>query len=530
MPASASAICWASVAGTDTGDMAPISRNGVITTGWPARTYSNIAREHAVVVAQRRVDVDQRDRSPGLRSIASRPPNRISAHRDRVDRVRARGDRAHVRTCRSASAARSTMSRWRESSGASFGSQMVPPAESSCGNDCDSLAEAARSRPSSPRGARRPRARTAARRPTRTPCGRRRGGRCARGCGPGRRTRCGAFATCSMHEVGVEADVLALGLLPGRGEQLDGLGQDELDADLGHDPPPAAVEGRDRLLGEDLVARHPVDEHAPRLRLQDLAVCGTSVPHAESERNADRNPVDRPRRAAARPASWRATEPIERRRAGRGVPDCPRARSRRAISALERRGPAAARRARGGVRPGPVLLGLARRGVADDDLVGARRAELRAPRRARPARRSTWRCRRRSASSDLAQVDSRHFLGTRELGRPPGAAMRRRPSARCSSRSAPHPARRSSVHAARSPSRQLEALVRARGYAVAVGELEPGLAAVAAPVRDAGGEIVAALTISGPELRLTTSALAELATGARRRGRRPLGASSATAP
>ena len=43
MPASPSAICWASEAGIDTGDIAPISRNGVITTGWPARTYSNIA-------------------------------------------------------------------------------------------------------------------------------------------------------------------------------------------------------------------------------------------------------------------------------------------------------------------------------------------------------------------------------------------------------------------------------------------------------------------------------------------------------
>ena len=31
------------VVGTDTGDMAPISRNGVSSTGWPARTYSNIA-------------------------------------------------------------------------------------------------------------------------------------------------------------------------------------------------------------------------------------------------------------------------------------------------------------------------------------------------------------------------------------------------------------------------------------------------------------------------------------------------------
>ena len=43
MPASASAVCCTSVAGSETGDIAPISRNGVITTGWPAFTYSSIA-------------------------------------------------------------------------------------------------------------------------------------------------------------------------------------------------------------------------------------------------------------------------------------------------------------------------------------------------------------------------------------------------------------------------------------------------------------------------------------------------------
>ena len=41
----------------------------------------------------------------------------------------------------------------------------------------------------------------------------------------------------------------------------------------------------------------------------------------------------------------------------------------------------------------------------------------------------------------------------------------------------------------------------ARGYAVADGELEPGLAAVAAPVRRFDGRIVAALNVSGPSFR-----------------------------
>ena len=38
-----------------------------------------------------------------------------------------------------------TMSRCRESSGASSGSQMVPPAESSSGNDCESLQNCSKS-------------------------------------------------------------------------------------------------------------------------------------------------------------------------------------------------------------------------------------------------------------------------------------------------------------------------------------------------------------------------------------------------
>ncbi len=46
------------------------------------------------------------------------------------------------------------------------------------------------------------------------------------------------------------------------------------------------------------------------------------------------------------------------------------------------------------------------------------------------------------------------------------------------------------------------ALSRARGYALADEEMEPGLVAAAAPVRDASGRIVAALNVSGPKFRL----------------------------
>ncbi|CAN5136326.1 IclR family transcriptional regulator [soil metagenome] len=49
-------------------------------------------------------------------------------------------------------------------------------------------------------------------------------------------------------------------------------------------------------------------------------------------------------------------------------------------------------------------------------------------------------------------------------------------------------------------------VARARGYAWAEEESEPGLAAYAAPVRDGGGRIVAALNVSGPMFRLGRSA------------------------
>jgi DNA-binding IclR family transcriptional regulator len=47
-------------------------------------------------------------------------------------------------------------------------------------------------------------------------------------------------------------------------------------------------------------------------------------------------------------------------------------------------------------------------------------------------------------------------------------------------------------------------LVRRQGYAVAVDELEIGLTAVAAPIRNAHGDVVASISVSGPTFRLTT--------------------------
>ncbi len=45
-------------------------------------------------------------------------------------------------------------------------------------------------------------------------------------------------------------------------------------------------------------------------------------------------------------------------------------------------------------------------------------------------------------------------------------------------------------------------VVRQQGYAVAIDELEVGLSAVAAPVRDAHGDVIASLSVSGPSFRI----------------------------
>jgi DNA-binding IclR family transcriptional regulator len=57
--------------------------------------------------------------------------------------------------------------------------------------------------------------------------------------------------------------------------------------------------------------------------------------------------------------------------------------------------------------------------------------------------------------------------------------------------------------------RELET-VREQGYAVAVDELEVGLTAVAAPVRNAHGDVICSMSISGPTFRLTTERVEEV--------------------
>jgi DNA-binding IclR family transcriptional regulator len=53
--------------------------------------------------------------------------------------------------------------------------------------------------------------------------------------------------------------------------------------------------------------------------------------------------------------------------------------------------------------------------------------------------------------------------------------------------------------------------VRQRGYATAVEELEAGLTAVAAPVRNCEGQVIASISASGPSFRIPADRIAELA-------------------
>jgi DNA-binding IclR family transcriptional regulator len=191
----------------------------------------------------------------------------------------------------------------------------------------------------------------------------------------------------------------------------------------------------------------------------------------------------------------------------------PKSTTSRLVSALERSG-LVQRDERAAVRPGPVLVSYARRGP-DDDLVAL--AGLALDRLAVLSGETVnlGICTGTVAES-FDQRDTRHYLGsTSWVGRPVplhasvmgkvylawgAAALPDGPLERL----APHTlVERDALE------RDLRA-TRARGYATAVDELEPGLWAVAAPVFARGGEVIASLSITGPTVRLHERLLDDL--------------------
>jgi IclR family transcriptional regulator, acetate operon repressor len=171
----------------------------------------------------------------------------------------------------------------------------------------------------------------------------------------------------------------------------------------------------------------------------------------------------------------------------------PKSTTSRLVGALERRGlvqRAGDRR----VAPGPVLLRFAHRDT------GRSLVEL-----ALPALRALAELSGETINlgvptplgvEHLAQEDSRHFVGgTNWVGRRvPYETTANGKVLRAFSAARPADAR----------------AIRASGYALAVDELERGLSALAAPVFGPNGVAVAALSISGPTMRLTRERIAEL--------------------
>jgi IclR family transcriptional regulator, acetate operon repressor len=192
----------------------------------------------------------------------------------------------------------------------------------------------------------------------------------------------------------------------------------------------------------------------------------------------------------------------------------PKSTTSRLVRALERQGLLQRDGARGNLSPGPVLLRFARRG-GELDLPALAHDTLR-----RLAAETGETINLAIAGpfgvEQIAQEDSRHFVGgTNWVGR--------RVPFHCSANGKVLLA----FGAARLPEQHLERLtphtivdraeleaelkaVRARGFATAADELEPGLSAVAAPVFGPDNEAVAAISISGPTIRMPSAHLQEL--------------------
>ena len=193
----------------------------------------------------------------------------------------------------------------------------------------------------------------------------------------------------------------------------------------------------------------------------------------------------------------------------------PKSTASRLLSALERRGLIEQDGERGRLRPGPAILRVAERGMLERNVVELAHPALDAL-AAASGETINLAVPGRTGVEHVAQVDSVHFLGTGQwLGRtvdyhctavgkiflafgratiPPGPLTGYAPN------TITQPQR---LHA------EL-ATVRAAEIATAIDELEPGLAAMAAPVRGARGDVIAALSITGPTLRMTPSRIREL--------------------
>jgi len=191
----------------------------------------------------------------------------------------------------------------------------------------------------------------------------------------------------------------------------------------------------------------------------------------------------------------------------------PKSTASRLVGALERQG--LIRRDGGGGQlvPGAVLLRYARRETGDAELV--ERASEALDRLAQASGETiNVGVPSLGAVELLDQRDSRHFLGSPNwVGRRVPAHGSALGKVFYAFGALPVPAGSLEPLAPHTvPTAEELALdeVRAKGYAIALEELEPGLWAVASAVRDASGAVVAALSVSGPTVRLRRGLLPRL--------------------
>lgn len=184
----------------------------------------------------------------------------------------------------------------------------------------------------------------------------------------------------------------------------------------------------------------------------------------------------------------------------------PKSTASRLLSALERQGLVEQEGERGRLRPGPAILRVAERNMVERNLIELAGPSLDAL-SAASGETINLAVPTRLGVEHIAQVDSIHFLGTGQwLGRQVefhttanGKVFLAYGRATAPAGDDPPPLSRAALE-----------LVRSEEFAVAVDELELGLAAIASPVRGAGGEVMAALSISGPTMRMTPERIAEL--------------------
>jgi IclR family acetate operon transcriptional repressor len=183
----------------------------------------------------------------------------------------------------------------------------------------------------------------------------------------------------------------------------------------------------------------------------------------------------------------------------------PKSTASRLLSSLARHGLVRrAARGRGAVGPGPAILRIAYRAMVQPHLIELGREPMQVLSEA-SGETVNLAVPGSGGVEHIAQVDGRHFLGTGQwVGRTVPYDRTATGKVLLAHGAADQPAP--------SPLDGTGELERCRreGFATATDELEPGLTALAAPVRGPTGDVIAALSVAGPTLRLPTARIEEL--------------------